>query len=331
MAQPNLAAGHLQPRIATVAVAAHHASVVLAQQVLDDLAAPTGGNGKDGDQAADDHPQPRRPPRVGPACLVRVDHPRRRQGSAHRGHRTLKGHRRVPAQRSDAAGSKWCVEQRATRLRHGTLAQVVLPAEHGYRRLEAWPEGATGHHRRQRRAGGRATGGARHQVQSMLRHHCPDEGQLRHLVRHVPVTWHACRDRRSAACAGLGTVLHEVVHSLWREQHPLVRHMAGLAATPAPARRRRWPARRLKRVTRGRPRRVTGVLPQPCLQLVHPRRQRHHLRGERREYCLHRRVEWLPERCRQQRLPVWSLRHVHAEQNARSTPGVVLRSPDYTP
>ncbi len=131
----DLPARLLQPGVGAVAVAAHDAGVVLPQQGLDDPTAAAGRNREDGGESGGHHPQPRRPSRVQPARLIRVDHWRRRQRGAYRGDRPREGQGGGPAQPGDAPGGQGRIQQRATHVRHLALAQVVLAVQHRYRRL----------------------------------------------------------------------------------------------------------------------------------------------------------------------------------------------------
>lgn len=133
---------------------------------------------------------------------------------------------------------------------------------------------------------------------------------------------------RLTGLKGAGVLRLDKLATLHR---PLVRYLAGLAATRAPARRCRRPARRLGRVARRRPRGVAGVLPQPRLEVTDLRRQRDHLLDQHNDDRLRRRMQSQPDVLRQHCLPVGPEWRVHGEHNAPPAPHVVLRSPVDTP
>ncbi len=145
MCPAHLTKGHVQPSVPGVAVTPQRATVVLAQQVLDDAAAPTGGNAEDGDQSGHHHPQPPRVAALRPAGFVRVGHWRRGQRGLHRGDRLAQDSSGGLAQPIDATGRQGGVQHRATHVRYLAPTQAVLTTKHRHGRLEPWPEGARGH------------------------------------------------------------------------------------------------------------------------------------------------------------------------------------------
>ena len=269
-----------------------------------------------------------------PTGLVRIRHQRRGQRRLRRGHGCHQRGGRLLAQRRHAARGEGRIQQRATPVGRGALAQVVLPAQHRHGRLHPRPERPGGHVRGQRRAGALATRGAHHPVQPMLGDHGAHGWQLGDLVRHEPLTRPVCRHRGRAVDTGGRSVVDDVVHPRRRDHGSLVGHVPRLPATHPPARRRRRATRRLRRVRRRRARRIAGVLAHLRPQLAHLVPQRRHLaqsRHQRHNERLRCRRRRRPHLGREHWLPLRPAGDVHADQNAPPRPAVSSRYPGATP